>query len=65
MWIDFRGIRDDFMRDHNSDYFLNSRSATFVHQEYAMRNPKNYAGYGEHCWGFTASDGPGWVTKKV
>ena len=32
LWIDFRGIRDAFMRDHNSDYFENSRRATFVHQ---------------------------------
>ncbi len=65
MWIDFRGIRDAFMRDHNSDYFLNSRHATFVQQEYAIRNPMNFAGYGEHCWGFTASDGPGWIKRNV
>ncbi|SOC45663.1 hypothetical protein SAMN05892877_11748 [Rhizobium subbaraonis] len=65
MWIDFRGIRDAFMREHNSDYFLNSRHATFVQQEYAIRNPMNFAGYGEHCWGFTASDGPGWTKRNV
>ena len=39
MWIDFRGIRDEFMRAHGSDYFENSRQATFVQQEYAIRNP--------------------------
>ena len=61
MWIDFRGIRDEFMREHGSDYFENSRQATFVQQEYAIRNPMNFVGYGEHCWGFTACDGPGWV----
>ncbi|SDA99382.1 glucoamylase family protein [Sinorhizobium sp. NFACC03] len=65
MWIDFRGIRDEFMREHNSDYFQNSRHATFVQQEYAIRNPLNFVGYGEHCWGFTASDGPGWTTRTV
>lgn len=65
MWIDFRGIRDAFMREHNSDYFLNSRHATFVQQEYAIRNPMNFAGYGEHCWGFTACDGPGWTKRNV
>jgi hypothetical protein len=64
MWIDFRGIRDDFMRQRASDYFENSRQATFVQQEYAVRNPMNFVGYGEHCWGFTACDGPGW-TKQV
>ena len=65
MWVDFRGIRDNFMRDHDSDYFQNSRHATFVQQEYAIRNPLNFVGYGEHCWGFTASDGPGWITREV
>lgn len=65
MWIDFRGIRDEFMRAHDSDYFENSRQATFVQQEYAIRNPMNFVGYGEHCWGFTACDGPGWVKGEV
>lgn len=65
MWIDFRGIRDEFMRLHDSDYFENSRQATFVQQEYAIRNPMGFAGYGEHCWGFTASDGPGWFKRTV
>ncbi|WP_203425790.1 glucoamylase family protein [Sinorhizobium sp. BG8] len=65
MWIDFRGIHDEFMREHNSDYFQNSRHATYVQQEYAIRNPMNFVGYGEHCWGFTASDGPGWGKRSV
>ena len=30
-----------------------------------MRNPMNFVGYGEHCWGFTASDGPGCVRRPV
>ena len=65
MWVDFRGIRDEFMRKHGSDYFENSRQATYVQQEYAIRNPMNFVGYGKHCWGFTASDGPGWTTREV
>ena len=65
MWIDFRAIRDDFMSGHDSDYFENSRQATFVQQEYAIRNPLNFVGYGEHCWGFTACDGPGSEKRVV
>ena len=65
MWVDFRGIRDEFMRQHDSDYFENSRQATFVQQEYAIRNPMNFVGYGQYCWGFTACDGPGWTTREV
>jgi hypothetical protein len=65
LWIDFRGIRDASMRERGSDYFQNSRHATYVHQEYAMRNPLEFAGYGEHCWGITATDGPGWEKRVV
>jgi len=57
-WIDFRGIRDRFMREKRCDYFENSRRATLVQREYAQRNPGEFAGYDEHCWGFTACDGP-------
>jgi hypothetical protein len=64
-WIDFRGLRDRFMRAHGTDYFDNSRQATFVQQEYAVRNPLGFVGYGQYCWGFTACDGPGWATHKV
>jgi hypothetical protein len=65
LWIDFRGLRDAFMRDHHSDYFENSRRATYVHQAYAIENPRQFAGYGELCWGLTACDGPGWVKRVV
>lgn len=64
-WIDFRGIRDGFMHDHGTDYFENSRRATYTQQEYAVRNPLGFPGYGEYCWGLTACDGPGWVTRVV
>ncbi len=57
-WIDFRGIRDDFMREKRCDYFENSRRATEVQREYARRNPHGFRGYGEDCWGLTACDGP-------
>jgi hypothetical protein len=57
-WIDFRGIQDRFMREKRCDYFENSRRATLVHREYAQRNPNEFAGYDEHCWGLTACDGP-------
>ena len=51
VWIDFRGIQDAFMREKRSDYFENSRRATVVQQQYAMRNPMWFKGYGENCWG--------------
>jgi hypothetical protein len=57
-WIDFRGLQDSFMREKQSDYFENSRRATYVQREYARRNPLEFAGYDLCCWGFTANDGP-------
>ena len=65
MFLDCRGIRDAFMRSRGIDYFENSRRATFVQQRYAIENPLGFAMYGEHCWGFTASDGPGWTTRTI
>ena len=53
------------MRERGSDYFENSRQATFVQQEYAVSNPLEFEGYGKYCWGFTACDGPGWITRTV
>jgi hypothetical protein len=65
VWIDFRGIQDDVMRASGIDYFENSRRATYVQQQYAIQNPLDYRGYGENCWGITASDGPGPICLKI
>lgn len=65
VWLDLRGIRDDFMRAHDSDYFENSRRATYVQQQYAIQNPMGFPEYGALCWGITASDGPGPVTRRI
>lgn len=64
VWIDFRGIRDAFMREKRSDYFENSRRAVHVQREYALRNPRGFRGYGPRCWGITACDGPGPATQR-
>jgi hypothetical protein len=58
VWIDFRGIRDDFMRAHGIDYFENSRRATLAQRSYASANPNHWTGYSADEWGLTASDGP-------
>lgn len=58
-WIDFRGIRDDFMREKDCDYFENTRRAIAVQREYAARNPRGFIGYSPNFWGITAGEGPG------
>lgn len=59
VWVDFRGIRDTYMREHNLDYFENSRRATYSQRRYAIANPQHWRAYGKNIWGISASDGPG------
>ncbi len=65
VWLDMRGIQDAFAGARGIDYFENSRRATYVQREYCIRNPLDFAGYGENFWGLTASDGPGWTTRRI
>ena len=65
IWIDFRGVQDAFMREKGIDYFENNRRATYAQQQYAIRNPLKFDGYGRDCWGITASEGPGPQTMTV
>jgi hypothetical protein len=65
IWIDFRGIRDAYMRERGIDYFENSRRATLAQRAYAIENPMGWRDYGENIWGLTASDGPIGATLPV
>ncbi|HEU4664553.1 MAG TPA: glucoamylase family protein [Dokdonella sp.] len=58
VWIDFRGIRDEYMRAHDLDYFENSKRATLAQREYAIHNPLQWKDYGKNLWGLTACNGP-------
>ena len=65
IWCDFQGIRDRYMREHDSDYFENSRRATLIQHRYAIRNPKGFKHFSADCWGISASDGPGDHIKEI
>jgi hypothetical protein len=68
VWIDFRGIRDPYMRARGGpsaaggaapmDYFENSRRAALAQRQYAVDNPGGWRDYSADVWGLTASDGP-------
>ena len=57
-WIDFRGIRDAYMRRQGLDYFENTRRAIYAQRAYAQINPMRWKGYGANVWGMTGCDGP-------
>ncbi len=63
VWIDFRGIQDDYIREKGIDYFENSKRATLSNRNYCIRNPMGAKGYNEWCWGLTACDGP--INQKL
>jgi hypothetical protein len=65
LWIDFRGIHDDFNRKQGIDYFENTRRATYIQRQYGIENPLGFAHYSEYGWGLTASDGPGPAILEV
>ena len=65
LWLDFRGIHDDFNREQGIDYFENSRRATHVQRQYGIANPLGFAHYRKYGWGLTASDGPGPAVLEI
>jgi hypothetical protein len=65
LWVDFRGIQDDYMRARGIDYFENSRRAVLAQRGYAVADPAGFAGYGENVWGLTACDGPADLVTEI
>lgn len=58
VWIDFRQITDDYMREKGVDWFENARRATLAQASYGRENPQKWRDYGKYVWGWTACDGP-------
>jgi hypothetical protein len=51
----FLGLNPRNLKDRYADYWEHNRNHTLINYEYCLANPKNYKGYGENCWGLTAS----------
>jgi hypothetical protein len=49
--LDPRGLKDNY-----ADYWQQNRNHTLINRAYCIDNPKKWKGYGENCWGLTASD---------
>jgi hypothetical protein len=59
LYLDMRGWVDPYMKSKGSDYFENSRRATYTQWNYAKENPEGWEGYDSLSWGWSAADGPG------
>jgi len=49
--LDPRGLKDQY-----ADYWEQNKNHTLINHAYCLDNPKKFVGYGENCWGLTASD---------
>lgn len=58
----FLGFDPRSKKDSFTNYFNLNRNHTLIHRAYCMQNPMNHTGYGQNCWGLTASDDPGGYT---
>ncbi|MGK6307080.1 glucoamylase family protein [Variovorax sp. DT-64] len=54
----FCGLDPHGLKDRYADYWdLNTRHVR-INRAHCIANPRGYRGYGESCWGLTASDDP-------
>ena len=49
--LDPRGLKDQY-----ADYWEQNQNHTLINYSYCVDNPKKWKGFGENCWGLTASD---------
>ncbi|MFV8226138.1 glucoamylase family protein [Christiangramia aquimixticola] len=52
----FIGLDPRNLQDQYANYWQQNTAHAQINYEYAVRNPKNFTGYGENSWGLTASD---------
>ncbi|MBZ9626511.1 beta-glucosidase [Psychroflexus sp. CAK57W] len=52
----FIGLDPRNLSDQYTNYWEQNVAHSLIHYNYAIDNPKNFEGYGENSWGFTASD---------
>lgn len=52
----FMGLDPKKLADDHTDYFTQNRNHALINRAHCIKNPHGYKGYGEKCWGLTASD---------
>ena len=51
----FLGLDPHNLKDDYADYWTHNTNHTLINRQYCLENPKKFKGYGENCWGLTAS----------
>lgn len=60
----FLGINPIGLSDTYANYETQNKAHALINYNYCKANPLNYYGYGENCWGLTASDIPNGYTAS-
>ena len=51
----YLGLDPRNLKDQYADYWKHNTNHTLINRQYCVENPKDFEGYGENCWGLTAS----------
>lgn len=51
----YLGLNPNNLKDKYADYWQENKNQTLINWKWCSLNPMKYAGYGENCWGLTAS----------
>jgi hypothetical protein len=54
----FCGLDPHGLKDRYADYWEQNRNQVAINRAHCIANPGHYPGYGESCWGLTASEDP-------
>jgi hypothetical protein len=52
----FLGLDPHGLKDQYADYWQQNYNHTLINYKHCVINPNHFKGYGENCWGLTASD---------
>lgn len=52
----FLGLDPRHLKDNYADYWEQNTHHSLINHAYCVANPNKFKGYGEDCWGLTASD---------
>ncbi len=52
----YLGLDPKGLKDRYSDYWQQVQNHTLINYKHCVINPNQFEGYGENCWGLTASD---------
>jgi hypothetical protein len=52
----FLGLDPRGLKDRYADYWEQNLNHTLINHAYCIDNPQKFKGYGENCWGLTASN---------